>query len=156
MTANVSTTAQTGEQQKRPVNNVRLPYRLLIIAAILVVVAEISRPIIEGQDAAWKVTYVLVTGFPFILEFIAFILTFVFVIFMFAKWLNNRIGPQAYRYVEWFILACVALGLIGMFQPWEIQLYNIGFHLLLFATLAFNVWTHVTPKSVKRVEEEMT
>jgi hypothetical protein len=153
MTANVSNAPDS--VAKRPINNVRLPFRLLIIAAILVVIAEISRPIIDGQEAAWKVTYVLVTGLPFILEFIAFILCFAFVIFLFAKWLNNRISPDAYKYVEWFILACVALGLIGMFQPWQIEFYNIGFHLLLFATLAFNVWTHVTPKRVKR-EEEVT
>jgi hypothetical protein len=148
------TTNTIPAEENRPVNNVRLPFRLLLIAAILVVVAAISRPIVEGQDAAWKVTYVLLTGLPFILEFIAFILVFVFVIFMFAKWLNNRIGAQAYKYVEWFILACVALGLIGMFQPWMIELYNIGFHLLLFAMIAFNVWTHVTPKQIRRVEEE--
>ena len=154
MTANVSNVPASGAKQ--PVNNVRLPFRILVIAAILVVIAEVSRPIIDGQDTVWKVTYVLVTGLPFILEFVAFILVFAFVIFLFAKALNNRISAQAYKYVEWFILGCVALGLIGMFQPWQIEFYTIGFHLLLFATLAFNVWTHVTPKRVKREEEVMS
>lgn len=133
-----------------PVNNVKLPFRLLIIAAVLVVIAQITRPIIDSQPSDWKVTYVLLTGLPFILEFIAIVLTFVFVIFLFAKWLNNRISARTYNLVERFILLCVLVGVIGMFQPWDIQGYNLGFHVLLFAMLAFNVWSHVTPKKGQR------
>lgn len=135
---------------KLPVNNVKLPFVLLIIAAALVVIAQIARPVIDSQPSNWKVTYVLLTGLPFILEFIAIVLTFVFVIFMFAKWLNNRISTRAYNLVEGFILLCVLFGVIGMFQPWDIQGYNLGFHVLLFAMLAFNVWSHVTPKKAQR------
>jgi hypothetical protein len=142
--------------QKKPINNVKLPFVLLIIAAALVVIAQIARPQIDSQPSEWKVTYVLLTGLPFILEFIAIVLTFVFSIFAVAKWLNNRISPRAYNLIEAFILVCVLFGVVGMFQPWDIQGYNIGFHVLLFAMLAFNVWSHVSPRKPPRAQQDAT
>ena len=38
----------------------------------------------------------------------------------------------------------IVLGIIMMFQPWVFVLFRYGFYLLLFSTLAFIVWSHVT------------
>jgi hypothetical protein len=34
-----------------------------------------------------------------------------------------------------------------MFQPWLFAGYRFGFLLVLFATLGFIVWSHITPAS---------
>jgi len=39
----------------------------------------------------------------------------------------------------------IVLGVIMMFQPWFFALFSWGFYLLLLATLAFIVWSHVAP-----------
>jgi hypothetical protein len=33
-----------------------------------------------------------------------------------------------------------------MFQPWRLDGFRVGFLLVLFSTLAFILWSHVTPK----------
>ena len=45
------------------------------------------------------------------------------------------------------------LGIIGMFQPWIFSAYKYGFLLLLFSTLAFILWSHVTPAATSQEEE---
>jgi hypothetical protein len=39
------------------------------------------------------------------------------------------------------------LGIVGMFQPFAIDLYRFGFLLLLFSTILFIIISHVTPKA---------
>jgi hypothetical protein len=41
------------------------------------------------------------------------------------------------------VIAVMLLGIVGMFQPWQIDLYTWGFHLVLFGTLAFIVISHL-------------
>jgi hypothetical protein len=189
MTTTATTSTTTAPTEKKRVNNVPLPIALPIIAAVLVVIAQILRPIIEGQPEEWKVINTLGTGIPFILEFIAIVLTFIFLIFCAARMLNNRISPTAYKVVEWIILAGVFLGIVGMFQPWSLfdllnrpaegettlyaNIYNglktaydqikepevagpifqLGFYALLFAFIAFNVWSHITPRREVKATE---
>ncbi len=50
---------------------------------------------------------------------------------------------RGYRIVEYSIIAAMLLGTIGMFQPWQIELYHYGFLLLLFSTLAFIIISHI-------------
>ncbi|MBX3065167.1 MAG: hypothetical protein U0528_07880 [Anaerolineae bacterium] len=168
--------------EKKPVNNVPIPIALPIIALVLVVIAALLRPGIESQSDEWKNINALGTGIPFILEFVAIVLTFIFLIFVAAKLLNNRISAGVYTIIERIILACVFLGIIGMFQPWALfellnkpvegdaglytsiygglkniydglkatdvagAIFQLGFDLLLFAFIAFNVWSHITPR----------
>ena len=32
-----------------------------------------------------------------------------------------------------------------MFQPWIFKAYTVGFLVLLFSTLGFILWSHITP-----------
>lgn len=137
---------QTTPQQRLS----HLPFRLLIIAAVLVVIALIVAPIINGLSDKDKASNVLLTGAPFILIFVAIVLTFIFLIFVAAALLSGNVPPRVYTIIEWFIIACVVLGVVGMFQPWNLIGYQVGFLLLFFALLAFNVWSHITPKRVRR------
>jgi hypothetical protein len=45
------------------------------------------------------------------------------------------------------LIALILLGIVGMFQPVEIALYRYGFLLLLFSTIGFIVFSHMSPKA---------
>jgi hypothetical protein len=49
--------------------------------------------------------------------------------------------------VERILIALILLGIVGMFQPIVIDLYRYGFLLLLFSTLGFIVFSHMSPKN---------
>lgn len=51
--------------------------------------------------------------------------------------------------LEQLVVAGMVIGTIGMFQPWQLDLYQYGFALLGLCTLAFIVISHIP---VERVE----
>jgi hypothetical protein len=55
-------------------------------------------------------------------------------------------SKRTYQIVERVIIGAMILGIIGMFQPWRIELYTWGFHLLLVGTIAFTVFSHLSPR----------
>ncbi len=48
-----------------------------------------------------------------------------------------------HRIIERLAIGLIALGIIGMFQAAQIDLYTWGFHILLVGTLLFIVISHV-------------
>ena len=92
----------------------------------------------------------------FIGGFVAILLLFIRSIIVLNRRLSGRVPQRAYTYIEAFIIGGIVLGTIGMFQPWTMALYRIGFFALLFSTLAFIVWSHVTPASTRREETTYT
>jgi hypothetical protein len=82
----------------------------------------------------------------FIIGLLAFLVTCGFFIAWVAAKLNRNISQRAFGLIEKTIIAGIMLGAVGMFQPWVLPAYGIGFHVLLFFTLAYVVWSHVTPK----------
>jgi hypothetical protein len=60
--------------------------------------------------------------------------------------LNNNISENVYRPVERLLIAGIVLGVIGMFQPFAVILYTIGFIVLLVSTLSFIFWSHIVPR----------
>jgi len=81
----------------------------------------------------------------FILGFIVILALFI----TFIRWLSQRlsykIAHERFTSIERLIIAGIVLGVVSMFQPWLFVGYKYGFLLLLFSTLAFIVWSHVTP-----------
>ena len=55
-------------------------------------------------------------------------------------------SKKTYSLVERVLIGLILLGVIGMFQPIVIDLYRYGFLLLLFSTLGFIVFSHMSPK----------
>ena len=55
-------------------------------------------------------------------------------------------SKKTYNLVERVLIALILLGIVGMFQPIVIDLYRYGFLLLLFSTLGFIVFSHMSPK----------
>jgi hypothetical protein len=43
-------------------------------------------------------------------------------------------------------------GVVGMFQPANINLYSLGFKMVLSGTLAFTVWSHVRPRVAEVIQ----
>jgi hypothetical protein len=55
-------------------------------------------------------------------------------------------SKKTYSLVERVLIALILLGIVGMFQPIAIALYRYGFLLLLFSTLGFIIFSHMSPK----------
>ena len=86
----------------------------------------------------------------FIVGFIIVLALFITFIGVLSRRLNHRVRPRSHSLIEGVIIAGIALGIIGMFQPWTATLYEPGFLLLLISTLAFIVWSHVVPALTSR------
>lgn len=116
-------------------------FRPLITGAIVVAVLLILRvvlprvlPPMAAQVAA------------FLTVFLAILMGFIFIIAFSASELGGKVPQRLYRLVEGIIIAGILLGVVGMFQPVTILGYRLGFQLLLASTLAFTLWSHVSPK----------
>lgn len=81
----------------------------------------------------------------FILGFLVILGLFI----TFIRWVSGRlsykIAAARFTQIERVIIAGIVLGVVSMFQPWLFVGYKYGFLVLLFSTLAFIVWSHVTP-----------
>jgi Na+-driven multidrug efflux pump len=129
----------------------RVPKGLLIAIAILLILGLISNPIIRSLATPEQLAQnVLLNAIPFILIFAAIILAFIAVISLVADALNNKISQRLYKVIERLLIGGIILGIFGMLQPWLHLAYKYGFLLLLFSTLGFILWSHVTPKRETR------
>ena len=91
----------------------------------------------------------------FIVSFVTIIVAFIFFIVFLAKRLNGKVPQSTYNLVEKIIIAGIVLGIVGMFQPWIHLGFRVGFHLLLISTLAYIVWSHITPRAARYEDEEI-
>ncbi len=81
----------------------------------------------------------------FILGFAVVLGIFIYFIVLVSRRFSGRISLQAFTAIERVLIGGIVAGVAGMFQPWIFVGYKYGFLLLLFSTLAFIVWSHVTP-----------
>jgi hypothetical protein len=81
----------------------------------------------------------------FIVVFLAILGLFMYSIGALSRWLSNRISQTTFDLVERGLISGIVLGVLCMFQPWLFAGYRLGFLLVLFATLGFIVWSHITP-----------
>jgi hypothetical protein len=92
----------------------------------------------------------------FLTVFLAILMAFIFFGVVFAsRELSGKVSQQLYNVIERVIIAGILLGVIGMFQPLTLTGYRIGFYLLLVSTLAFIVWSHITPQALRYDGEEI-
>jgi len=132
----------------------RVPPGLLIAIVVLLIAGFALGPIINNTFSEETLaTNVLLSAIPFILIFVAIILTFILVIYIVGTYLNNTIAERLYVSIERIIIGGIVLGIFSMFQPWSFPAYRYGFLLLLLSTLSFILWSHITPKGVQRQEE---
>jgi hypothetical protein len=128
-----------------------IPVKLLVSAAVVLILSPIARPVIETLATKEQVSQnVLLTSIPFVLFFVSLVLAYMALIVFAGKMLSNRVPEGVYRTIEYVLIAGIALGVLGMFQPWLFALFKIGFFVLLLSTLSFILWSHITLKRARR------
>lgn len=128
-----------------------IPAKLLVSAAVVLILSPIARPVIETLATRERVSQnVLLSAIPFVLFFVALVLVYMALIVFAGKLLSNRVPEGVYRTIEYVLIAGIALGVVGMFQPWLFALFKISFFVLLLSTLSFILWSHITLKRARR------
>jgi hypothetical protein len=128
-----------------------IPVKLLVSAAAVLILSPIARPVIESLATKEQISQnVLLTAIPFVLFFVSLVLVYMALIVFAGKLLSNRIPEGVYRSIEYVLIAGIALGVLGMFQPWLFGLFKISFFVLLLSTLSFILWSHITLKRARR------
>jgi hypothetical protein len=130
-----------------PLSRPRIPFGLLISVVILLILGRIAGPLIGANfTEKERAANVLLEALPFILTFVAIILTFITLISLVASVLNDNIARRTHQTIERIIMVSIMAGVIGMFQPWWFLVYKYSFVFLLISTLAFILWSHIRPK----------
>lgn len=139
-------------------SRLRIPVGLFIAIAVTFILGLVATPAIKALTTEeQRSTNVLLSAIPFILIFVAILLTFISLINMSASVLNDNIPAKIHRIIETILIAGIVLGIFGMFQPWLLILYKVGFMVLLVSTLGFIWWSHIRPKKLLRqLESERT
>lgn len=83
----------------------------------------------------------------FIVGLIAVLAAFITLIVIVARRLNGKLPRRRVGRVEAIIIGGIVLGIVLMFQQVTVSLFESGFLLILFSTLAFILWSHITPRS---------
>lgn len=134
----------------------RVPIALPLTAIALIIVGFIASwaiPTLVSPEQ--RARNVLINAIPFILIFVGILLGYITLIVLVASALNNLVAPRTYRLVTRVIIAGILLGIAGMFQPWVLAFYTYGFVLLLLSTLAYILWSHVTPAMEEEEEDQV-
>lgn len=127
-----------------------IPITLIIWIIVLLVLGAAAGPVIQSLATEQQMARnVLLSAIPFVLIFAAIVLTFIALIVTAANLLNHKIEARVHRPIEQVIIAGIILGALGMFQPWWFGGFRYGFFLLLLSTLAFILWSHITPKGFR-------
>ena len=137
------------------IKKLSVPIGLPISIGVLFILGLISGPLIESTASEEQLnTNVLLSAIPFILIFVAILMMYITFIAVVSRLLSHKIPVRVYRLVERIIIAGIALGILGVFQPWLFALYRIGFFTVLISWLSFMLWNHVKPASESYAQEE--
>jgi len=124
-----------------------LPKALPISGLILLILGLAAIPAVPNVFSVEQLSRnAILSGIPFILIFSAGVIFFMSFIWYLSNILNFRVSDRAYNIIEKIIIGGIIVGIVFMFQPWVFILFRYGFYLLLVATLAFIVWSHITAK----------
>jgi hypothetical protein len=128
---------------------------LPIIIIVLLSLGLLAGPFISSRTTPEQLAdNVLLSAIPFLLIFVAILLTFISLIVIVGSMLNNNVPARIYKIIESFLIAGIVFGVLGMFQPWFFYGYKYGFVLLLVSLLLFMVWSHVSPRRETLEQEE--
>jgi hypothetical protein len=116
--------------------------RLAVIGGLLAVAICIALVLI----LTLKVTISAEVAVPL---FVATIIEFGFLIALTSRTLGGRVSQRGFMVGVLAIIAAILIGVVLMFQPATPLVFGLGFDFVLIALLAFNVWSHVTPRAQK-------
>ena len=92
---------------------------------------------------------VIVQAIPFVAVFVAILLLFILSVAVVGLRWHLLVPARTHRLVELTTIVGILAGIFFLFQPWHIAPYHYGFGMLLGATLAFIVWSHIAPRGTK-------
>ena len=133
----------------------KIPKTLPIIAVIFLIIGAIAWrawPSITTEEQL--ASNVLLAAIPFVLIFVGILLLYITLIVIAVRAMNDIIKAKTYNRIMWVIIAGILLGILGMFQPWAIQIYTIGFIVLLISLLSYILWSHIAPYQEPYVAED--
>ncbi len=90
---------------------------------------------------------VIIQALPFIAFFASILLLFIMSVALLGVRFHLVVPNRTHRAVEFTIIGSILVGIIALFQPFQLAPYTYGLSLLLFSVLAFIVWSHIAPKS---------
>lgn len=131
----------------------RVPLGMPIATVVLLALGLLANPYVQANFSEEQLAdNVLLGAIPFILIFVSIIMAFMTLVWAAASALNGNVSRRIYRPIELALMGGIVLGTIGMFQPWVQAFFSGGFYLLLISTVAFILWSHITPEDVRRQE----
>ncbi len=127
----------------------KIRFRRLIRGAVIIIVLQVLRLILVQvlPDAAANVA-------AFLTVFLSILMTYIFLIAFAADNLGGTIPQRIHLTVELITIAGIVLGVLGMLQAFALDVYRLGFHVLLASLFSFIAWTHIPPKTVGQEAEE--
>lgn len=126
---------------------------VLVIAIGFVVAGIVTQSAIQSLSTKELTDNPLLSGVPFLLIFVGILLTYIDFIIWLATKLNHRVSQKVFRPIERILIAGIVLGIIGMFQPFVMALYTLGFLMLFISLLSYIAWSHIVPQGAQRVAE---
>ncbi len=130
------------------------PKKLLVIAAVLLVLGFLILPVTSKPPAKVTAMTVLITGIPFLLVFVSILLTYIALIITASRYYSGYLSIKKFNIIFFGCMIGIVLGIFLMFQPVVRTLYTIGFLVLLFSLLSFMVISHISPRREMSVFEE--
>lgn len=115
------------------------------IAIILFVLAAVFGSVAPGLVSEDVRNGVLFQAVPFILVFVGILLLYVLLITLVALRFNGKVPGRTYNGVERLTIIGIVFGTACLFNPWSFVPYRYGFLMLLVSTLAFILWSHISP-----------
>ena len=127
----------------------KIRFRRLVRGAVVIIVLQVLRLILVQvlPDTAAAVA-------AFLTVFLSILMAYIFLLAFAADNLGGKIPRRIHFTVELIIIAGIVLGVVGMLQAFALDLYRIGFHVLLASLFSFIAWTHIPPKTVGQEAEE--
>ncbi|MCP4199310.1 MAG: hypothetical protein GY762_19365 [Proteobacteria bacterium] len=134
----------------------KVPRTLLVIAFIFLVIGSIAWRAMPALTTEEQLSgNVLLATIPFVLLFVAILLTYIAIITMAVRAFNDLIKRKLYDNIMRVVIGGIMVGILGLFQPWEMRLYTLGFVVLLISTLVYILWSHVVPQHADYHQSEM-
>jgi hypothetical protein len=124
----------------------RPPIRLLVIAAVLIILGFVILPITSEPPEKVTAMTVLITGIPFLLVFVGILLTYIALIITLSRYFSGYISQKSLNPIFYACIIGIVAGIILMFQPIAKVLYTIGFIILLISLLSFIAVSHITAR----------
>ena len=92
-------------------------------------------------------TPAFVPVYVFIPLFILGVVIFGFSIWLLATRLYEKLPARPYLIGVLIIIGGILAGVVMMFQPFVLELFNVGFWFVLVFLIAFMYWSHIQPRT---------